>query len=407
MSSNAFLQPVGCVTQSFVLEPLVGLSPPEPIVPSNPLWSGYWSQGELCVLTGDTGAGKTILALQLGKEMAATLPLKVLYIGHEYDKRGFAERFGPIDEDLAGKFFFARFNRKESGVHKTYADFKEWLVLGLKSLLDTTGAQVLIFDQPDRLNLSNLQWIEFLNVVEELRMERGLSVLLVVSTRNRNTGRPVELFHTYKHQYTTTFADSVVAVCRTHTNHCTRYQKLLKCKNRAMPGFNKVHVFQIINTDDNHLLIHSLEDEEDEYTMLPKTAAMRRMDKQHMAESFRKEGLGFARIAELLGMPESTVRGWLSRIAVNDRFTPPKEGEYGLLPAHMRDGYKPMKNPFKDDLPDEEILEETGDEPATEKIANVEETELRKDSDELHTVGIKSSSDLPEFIGGFRVKICV
>lgn len=406
MSGNAFLQPVGCATQSFVLEPLIGLTSTKPITPKNPLWRDYWSQGELCVLTGDTGAGKTLLAIQLGKEMATTTPLKVLYIGHEYDKQGFAERFGPVDEDLAGRFFFAMFNRKESGVHKTYADFKEWLVQGLRGLLDTTGAQVLIFDQPDRLNLSNLQWIEFLNVVEELRMERGLSVLLVVSTRNRNTSKKVELFNTYKHQYTTTFADSVVAVCRTHTNHCTRYLKLLKCKNRPMPGYNKVDVFQIY-ADDNYLSILSLDDEQDEYEMLPKTAAQIKKDKLFTAESLRKEGMGIARISQLLDIPETTIRGWLSRMPMPNRYNPPKEGEYGLLPDYLRNSEPRVRNESEKQSENEAEKQNDIENTPDDECRDAAKSSTRKYDDGLHAVGVERSRNLPEYMGGFRIKLVV
>jgi hypothetical protein len=409
MSTNFTMQPVGCATHSFVLEPLVGLTAPGPITPTQPLWREYWSKGELCVLTGDTGAGKTLLALQLGKEMTSALNTNVLYIGHEYDKQGFAARFGPVDNDVAGRFFFAVFNRSQTGVHKTYNAFKEWLVEGLQGLLKATRAQVLIFDQPDRLNLSNLQWIEFLNVIEELRAEHNLSVLLVVNSRNRNTGKPVELYHAYKHQYTTPFADSVVAVARCHTNMDTRYLKLLKCKNRPMPGFNDVNVFHILTTDDNYLSILSQDEEQPEYRMLPKTATMLRMDKQFMAESFRKDGLGYARIATLLDVPESTVRGWVSRINVADRFSPPKEGEYSLLPENLKNGYKPIKSSFKEELP-EEVLE--GNEevksslpPSGYSLQSETKTELRKHPNELHTVVDHEVEKTPLTIGGFTINL--
>ncbi len=391
MSTNFTMQPVGCATHSFVLEPLVGLTAPGPITPAQPLWRGYWSKSELCVLTGDTGAGKTLLALQLGKEMTSALNTNVLYVGHEYDKQGFAARFGPTSDDVASRFFFAVFNRSQTGVHKTYNAFKEWLVEGLQGLLKSTGARVLIFDQPDRLNLTNLQWIEFLNVIEELRAEHNLSVLLVVNSRNRNTGKSVELYHAYKHQYTTPFADSVVAVARCHTNHDTRYLKLLKCKNRRMPGYNMVDVFRIY-VDDNYLSILSMGEEEPEFRMLPKTAAMLRMDKQLMAESFRKEGMGYARIAALLDVPESTVRGWLSRIHVNDRYSAAKEGEYGLLPAHMRNQSE------KQNETEEKIESEKQNE-------NEEKIDTRKQPDKLHNVGNEVLVETPFQSGIFTVNL--
>ena len=170
MEEKTVLQPVGCAPkQSFVLQPLVGLLPREKISKAPPIWRNYWSEGELCILAGDTGAGKSLLSLTVAKEIARgyndVAPQRVLYIGHDYDTRGFAERYGAADETAAENFFFALFNQGEYGVYKSYDVFKDWLITGLVNLLDQTQARMLIFDQPDRLNLSNAQWIDFLNVV--------------------------------------------------------------------------------------------------------------------------------------------------------------------------------------------------------------------------------------------------
>ncbi|UPT68048.1 MAG: AAA family ATPase [Sphingobacteriales bacterium JAD_PAG50586_3] len=116
MEEKTVLQPVGCAPkQSFVLKPLVGLLPQSNPVKAPPLWRNYWSEGELCVLAGDTGAGKTLLSVTIAKEIAkgceTIAPRKVLYIGHDYDTRGFAERYGKSDAEADGNFFFALFNQ--------------------------------------------------------------------------------------------------------------------------------------------------------------------------------------------------------------------------------------------------------------------------------------------------------
>lgn len=337
------MQPAGCAAQSFVLQPHAGLLPTQPILRKKLLWRNYWAQGELCILTGDTGAGKTLLALQVAKEIACgkkTKPAKILYLGHEYDKRGFAERFGPACKKTAENFFFAVFNNAQSGVYKTYDVFKEWLMQGLTGLLDSTGAKLLIFDQPDRLNLSNLQWLDFLNVVEQLRLERGLSVLLIVNCRTRNTNKAVELYHAYKHQYTTAFADSVVAIARCHSGHHTRYLKLLKCKNRNMPGFNYVTSFLIVVNKARHLILHPHLKRVPEKDMLPRSAAQGRKDKLITAESLRRDGLGYKRIADMLDLPESTTRSQLKNIPIDNHYNAPEPGECLPLPEHMCPGFE-------------------------------------------------------------------
>lgn len=165
-----------------------------------------------------------------------------------------------------------------------------------------------------------------------------------------------------------------------------------------MPGYNMVDVFQIY-ADDNYLSILSLEDEEPEYKMLPKTAAMIRMDKQFMAESFRKEGLGFARISALLDVPESTVRGWLSRIQVYNRYNAPKPGEYGLLPDHMR--YQSEKQ----NESEEKIQRENEGINPDDECRDASENDARKQPDELHTVSKEVLVETPFQSGMFTVNL--
>jgi DNA polymerase III delta prime subunit len=349
MNENSVLQPVGCEpTESFVLKPLIGLLQREPIAKRPLLWRDYWATGELCIFTGDTGSGKTLLALNLAKELATGgegfNPNKVLYIGHEYDKQGFAERFGETNAEADTNFFFAVFNNGRSGVYNSYTVFKDWLVNGLVSLLDKTQATVLIFDQPDRLNLSNTQWIEFLQVAEVLRRERNLSVLLVVNTRTRNTARPVELYHTYKHQFTTPFADSVVSICRSHNYPQQRYIKHLKCKNRMWEIAGKVAVFDITENEETHALELVFDDNGFETAQLPRSKEKERRDKVMTAEAFRREGVSFRKIGELMDLPESTIRSWVGSIGDEKPRETPTRWYPGMTSKNTAN-YNPLDHP--------------------------------------------------------------
>lgn len=350
MNENSVLQPVGSEpTESFVLQPLVGLLQGEPIAKRPLLWRDYWATGELCIFTGDTGAGKTLLALNLAKEMATGAEgyeaKKVLYIGHEYDKQGFVERFGETNAEASSNFFFAVFNNGQSGVYNSYTVLKDWLVSGLVKLLDKTQATVLIFDQPDRLNLTNTQWIEFLHVVEVLRRERNLSVLLVVNTRTRNTARPVELYHTYKHQFTTPFADSVIAICRSQSYPQERYIKHLKCKNRMWEIAGKVSVFSIEENEETHVLSLVFEDDSGfEIHQLPRSKEKARRDKVMTVEAFRREGVSFRKIGELLDLPESTIRSWVGSIG-EDKPTERPTRWYPGMTSKNAATYNPLDNP--------------------------------------------------------------
>ena len=63
-----------------------------------PLWKNFWYEGEICCLFGDTGTGKSILTVQIAKEIAESK--KILYFDFELSEKQFEMRYKDTDGTL-------------------------------------------------------------------------------------------------------------------------------------------------------------------------------------------------------------------------------------------------------------------------------------------------------------------
>jgi AAA domain len=291
-----------------------------------PLWGNYWAERELCVLAGDTGAGKTTLALQVAKHLAGGCvlgdednvgkPRQVLYVDFELDSEGFYARYGD-DADTLLNLHWAGYNRN-SRMPNQKGDICEWMLDNLKEYIKQTNAEVLIIDQPDRLHINPALWKKLLDMLHVFVREQKLAVMLVLNTKPRNYARPLELNHIYQHKTLALVADSIVAVAADYNNHYNRYIKQFKNRNRALILNAPKEVFSIENDEETNSIILQFfatapREEED---MLMPSKSRKREQKVLLAETMREDGLSYSRIANELELPVATVTRWVSAVEV-------------------------------------------------------------------------------------------
>jgi hypothetical protein len=206
-----------------------------------PLWGSYWAERELCVVAGDTGVGKTLLALQVAKALAGGRvlgvednigrPRKVLYLDFELDAEALYERFG-VDDTLE-HLYWAGYNK--SGKRPSHLeDAGAWMLTTLKDCITEYSIDAIIIDQPDRLRLTPQKWDELLMRLKDITRIDKVAIMLIVNTKPRNFNRPLELSHIYNHRTLSFDADSIVAIGADYKHGAQRYIKPLKNKNRAL-----------------------------------------------------------------------------------------------------------------------------------------------------------------------------
>ncbi len=361
--------------QPFWLRPLGNLQKPKArkllwSPHPNPLPGGegviYWAERELCILAGDNGVGKSLMALQVARQL--TLPMqnseckiqnelipsgfnsppakegnelgncevaqergglltpspsadalgtppwqgesrlnRVLYIDWELTEEDFVRRWG--GEDVPENFFWAGFNA-DSEMPQHVPDKIDWLLQNFTTTVKETEANILIIDQPDRLHLSPQKWNEFLTKLKALMRTHKLSVMLVVSNKPRHTGRPCGLNNIPKGSLLIPLADSVIMMCQNQRRTCERYFKVLKNRNRALAeNLEFVDIIELENLD-GYLNIHPWGYQR-ERDMLPPNAAERKNQRIMEAEKLWNSGLSCLEVGEQMMVAESTVKSWL------------------------------------------------------------------------------------------------
>lgn len=249
----------------------------QPVKPVEKLWGNYWQTGQLCILAGDMGTGKSTLAIRLARAVAEGQPYlgqreneseseeithpvtpqachptgatastgsqeginpddkcrdagaKVLFIGFELGAAEMRMRYG--EGEVPDNFFYA--NISADAFASGRATLGERLVASVDKMVEETEAEVVIIDQPDRMHLQPAMWNLLMLKLNALKVSRGVSVLITLNNKPRNLSKAPTISSIYKSNLLAPHADSIVAIA----NHCRaqgkRYIKLLK--NTAQP----------------------------------------------------------------------------------------------------------------------------------------------------------------------------
>jgi hypothetical protein len=390
-----------------------GEGKPSTILHTRPI---FWAERELCILAGDGGVGKSLVALQVARQL--TLPMqnseckiqnemssllhlspdpspkgegsdspnervvvdninppsalasadtpflkgdlkRVLYIDWELTEEEFVARWG--SEDVPENFFWMGFHT-EGKMPQHIPDKIDWLLQNFVTTVHDTGANILIIDQPDRLHLSPQKWNEFLMKLKAMMRKHELSVMLVLSNKVRHLGRPCGLNNIPKGNILIPVADSVIMMAQNQRRTCERYFKVLKNRNRA--SAENLEFVDIIELEelDGYLNIHPWGYQR-ERDMLPPNAAERKNQRIMEAEKLWNSGLSCLEVGEKMYVAESTIKSWL-RPLLGEKLTTKSE-KYSSRPF-------PHPGPIKTSLPPSGYSLREGDNPRTTHPAHAE-----------------------------------
>lgn len=399
----------------FLLKPLVA---PQPAKPRLPLWGDYWHEREFCVMVGDTGVGKSLLALKVAKQIVASpqplsdgeglnssppkvggvprsgegvsddcdmlktppsdaerqppplkgdpLKKKVLYVDFELDEEAFWLRYG--NADGIEHVFWAGFNAEHSGLPHNVSSPTEWLLNCLENHIEDTGANVLIIDQIDRVQIPIGKRMDFLFRLKAMTRKHGISTMLIINTRARNYSKEVGLQHVYHSRLYVPMADSVVAIAADYNDETCRYIKPLKLRNRPLNLRADLECYSVVFEGENMAssevenggendspddkcrdgkyhpkLLLSFTAMQAEEGLLRKSKGRIREERMMQAEALRRDGMTYEYIADELMMPISTVKRWVSCVPV-------KVLPDGSNPLHRPKVYEHHSKPADDDI---------------------------------------------------------
>ena len=287
------------------------------------LFGPLWLEGELCILFADTNLGKSILAVQIGYNLAKgceTLPFtnqldaptRVLYVDFELSAKQFESRYQhPLHGGLHfGDYFFrAEFN-PEAENPALYENYDQYLAAQLNMAIINTKATVLIIDNITCMRKGTERAKDALPLMKQLKAlktRHKLSLLVLAHTPKRNPAAPLTVNDLQGSKMLINFCDSAFAIGESQSSPGARYIKQIKQRSNVQQ-YGEANVCLAHIQKDLNKLIYVVDGYAPEAQHLQKR---NRPQLQQQARQLRRRGQTYRQISTRLGVPLSTIASWL------------------------------------------------------------------------------------------------
>jgi predicted ATP-dependent serine protease len=279
------------------------LTLPEP----EKLYDELWLKGETAFLFGGTGTGKSLFAVQIGKEISKREP--VLYFDFELSLVQFAKRYFTEDRDYLP--FPDNFFRVEFARDVTYN--QKQLVEEIQHNATKHKAKVLIIDNLTWILASNEKTIDAGNLMKEiaaLKRNHGYSILIMSHTPKRDDTRPVTVNDMAGSMVLSNFIDSSFCIAKSAQDSSLRYVKQIKVRSAEIVyDYDSVKVFELYKSADGYL---GLEDKgvggENDHLRRPNEKQWQ--GKKEDCYQLLDQKMTYSQISEQLGIAKGTISKW-------------------------------------------------------------------------------------------------
>jgi hypothetical protein len=294
------------------------------------LFDDLWCEGELAIMFGDTGKGKSALAVQIGESIARGRPMypfgltakprDVLLLDFEMTEKQIEMRYSADHEPSKGdalkkKYAFSkRFHRMvvrpEMLFRNNGQPIEDILRELLQPLIVKTRATVLIIDNITHMKRTADSHRETVPLMKELlRLKRrwGLSILAIAHTRKRDVRRGISINDMLGAGMLANGVDNIFAIGQSRADSAERYIKHLKPRNaEALYDGPHVPVFRMTKIGGNFLGFEFKRfSSEKEMLAEPKDGANWPLIEQ--IKQMHDDGNAIRAIAEKLGMSKTNV----------------------------------------------------------------------------------------------------
>ncbi|MES2064837.1 MAG: AAA family ATPase [Bacteroidota bacterium] len=290
------------------------------------LFGDFWLEGELCILFADTNLGKSILAVQLGNNLAQGVctgnlnnqmdaQTRVLYIDFEMGSKQFESRY--FDRQWGSfpfgqTFYRAEFN-PEAENPALYENYGDYLESAITAAIIKTRAQVLIIDNLTYMASGTERAGEALPLMKKLKAIKAkykLSVLVLAHTPKRNAAKPITVNDLQGSKMIMNFCDSACAIGKSHTLANTLYLKQVKHRSgKTLYDEHNVCLCRIHRElSDLHFLFDGYAQERQH---LKKEVRETRAQQKAKALLLKGQGLTYREISNEVGVALGTLGRWL------------------------------------------------------------------------------------------------
>jgi predicted ATP-dependent serine protease len=274
------------------------------------LFYEFWHEGETCILFADTNVGKSILAVQIGNDLAKKY--KVLYLDFELSDKQFELRYSDYNHknhyQFPKNFLRAEIN-PDSDPPK--GKFEEFLNESLEKVITETNIEILIVDNITYLSNENEKAKDALPLMKHLKALKEkfkISLLVLAHTPKRDERKPITRNDLQGSKMLMNFCDSSFAIGESQLNKSERYLKQIKNRStEKVYDAKNVMLYKIIKPE-NYLKFEFI-CYADEYDLLVNSDSNFN-DKKAIARQMKEEGATINEIMDKLDVS----KGWASTV---------------------------------------------------------------------------------------------
>jgi len=288
------------------------------------LFDSFWYQGELCFFFSDTGSGKTILSVQIAQSIATGIPIHS-DIGMEVEP----QKVFLCEFELSTKQFESRYKNKVTGdvfnlsenIIRAELDLSEFnfsdnleetVISEIKTALIETKAKIVIIDNITFITDTNKfdQAIKFMQKMNQIKKELGLSILVLGHTPKRNMMEPITQNSMTGSKKLMDLSDSSFTLGKSSKGENQRYLKQIKVRQDAFRyGVDNVIGCEI--EKNNGFLSMQMVGYSPEFTHLKKPDAKETRNSD-IVEAYQSNQYTQKQLAEKFGVDERTIRRIIS-----------------------------------------------------------------------------------------------
>lgn len=289
----------------------------EPVPQS--LWGdGLIIENEITILFSDTNTGKSVLAVQIGNDIAKTGKV-VLYIDFELSRPQFRGRY---TNDNGNDFEFSpNFMRCNVGQYSSYDE--DTIINDIMMACADSGAEVIIID--------NLTWLEshvekgeaaihLMRKLIEMKNSHGLTVIPISHTTKRLPNRSLTINDLSGSSKIGQLIDAAITIAKSTKEPNLRFIKQLKVRTGSFKyDSDNVLVCELSKGEDNNFLHFEPIRTAHEAEMLGAIDSETRDSLVDSVHELSLKGLSQRQIADILPISKTTVRNYQNRYNESDR----------------------------------------------------------------------------------------
>jgi hypothetical protein len=304
------------------------------------LWRGLWREGEMACLFADTNLGKSILAVQMGNDVAHRFKRNVLYFDFEHSIAQFARRYSINRKPFKFSPYFRRVNLRE--IYGP-APFGKEVVDGIERMVVDNRAAAIVIDNLTSVigDVSNPRLVRrFIEQISVIKARYDLSILIVTHSKRHNAFAPLGVNHLACAPILSAFCDSIFAIGRSTVNPQAHYIKQIKSRTTEFRHGADSVIQASIGWHD-YGLTFAIGDEAKESILIDRISPILWRQLQS-AQAMSKSGVPIRQIAGTLGISKSSVHRLLHRY---DVITVPDAEEQEAEENQPKNNKKSTKNP--------------------------------------------------------------